>query len=123
MTMFGLKEAEVATLVRVVAGDELDRDGIRDRFARSTWTGIAEPGDRMAGLVVEALGAAEALDAIVARWPAQQWVAAVRHTGVDDIPDVEIQHAIERWQPRLKSATALLALKQAARYAARLLTR
>jgi DNA processing protein len=122
MTMFGLKEAEVATLVRMVAGDELDRDGIRDRFARATWTGIAEPGDRMAGLVVETLGAADALDAIVARWPAQQWAAAVRHAGVDDVPDVEFQHAIERWQPRLKSATALLALKQAARYAARLLT-
>lgn len=119
--MFGLGEAEVATLVRAVAGNSLDRAGIRDRFARATWTGIAEPGDRTAGLVVEALGAGDALDAVVARWPAPQWAAAVLQAGVDGIPESEFQQAIERWQPRLKSATALLAVRQAARYGARLL--
>jgi DNA processing protein len=119
--MFGLGEAEVATLVRAIAGNSLDRDAIRDRFARATWTGIAEPGDRTAGLVVAALGAADALDAVVARWPAPQWAAAVLRAGVDDVPQSEFQQAIERWQPRLKSATALLAVRQAARYGARLL--
>jgi DNA processing protein len=119
--MFGLGEAEVATLIRAIAGDSLDRDAIRDHFARATWTGIAEPGDRTAGLVVAALGAADALDAVVARWPAPQWSAAVQHAGVDDIPESEFAQAIERWQPRLKSAAALLAVRQAARYGARLL--
>jgi len=119
--MFGLGEAEVATLVRAIAGESLDRDAIRDRFARSTWTGIAEPGDRTAGLVVQALGAADALDAVVARWPAPQWSAAIIQSGVDDVPESEFQQAIERWQPRLKSAAALLAVRQAARYGARLL--
>ena len=51
MSIFGLAEAEIATLVRTLAGDSLDRDEIVDRFARATWTGIAEPGDRTAGLV------------------------------------------------------------------------
>jgi DNA processing protein len=119
--MFGLGEAEVATLIRAIAGDELDRDAIRDRFARATWTGIAEPGDRTAGLVVAALGAANALDAVVARWPAPQWSAAVAQSGVDGVPEAEFQQAIERWQPRLKSAAALLAVRQAARYGAQLL--
>jgi DNA processing protein len=119
--MFGLGEAEVATLIRAIAGESLDRDEIRDRFARATWTGIAEPGDRTAGLVVAALGAADALDAVVARWPAPQWAAAVTQSGVDGVPEAEFQQAIERWQPRLKSAAALLAVRQAARYGARLL--
>jgi DNA processing protein len=119
--MFGLGEAEVATLVRAIAGNSLDRDAIRDRFARATWTGIAEPGDRTAGLVVAAIGAADALDAVVARWPAAQWMAAVQQSGVDGVPESEFQQAIERWQPRLKSATALLAVRQAARYGGRLL--
>jgi DNA processing protein len=119
--MFGLGEAEVATLVRAIAGNSLDREAIRDRFARATWTGIAEPGDRTAGLVVAAIGAADALDAVVARWPAPQWAAAVVRAGVDNVPESEFQQAIERWQPRLKSATALLAVRQAARYGARLL--
>lgn len=121
MSMFGLSEAEVATLIRAVAGDSLDRSAILDRFARATWTGIAEPGDRLAGLVTQALGAAEALDGVVARWPAPQWQAAVFHAGVDGLAESEFQQAIERWQPRLKSAVALLALRQAVRYGARLL--
>jgi DNA processing protein len=120
--MFGLKEAEVATLVRAVAGHTLDHDGIRDRFARGTWTGIAEPGDRMAGLVIEALGAADALDAVVERWPAPRWLAALTHTGVDGVSEEEITQAVERWQPRLKSENALLAFRQAARFGATLLT-
>jgi DNA processing protein len=119
--MFGLAEAEVATLIRALAGDSLDREAIRDRFARATWTGIAEPGDRMAGLVVQALGASDALDAVVAHWPAPQWSAAVVQSGVDGVAESDFQQAMERWQPRLKSATALLALRQAARYGARLL--
>jgi DNA processing protein len=121
VSMFGLGEAEVATLVRAIAGESLDREAIRDRFARATWTGIAEPGDRTAGLVVQALGASDALDAVVARWPAPQWSAAIAQSGVDGIPESEFQQAIERWQPRLKSAAALLAVRQAARYGARLL--
>jgi DNA processing protein len=119
--MFGLAEAEVATLIRAIAGNSLDREAIRDRFARATWTGVAEPGDRTAGLVVQALGAGDALDAVVARWPAPQWSAALAQSGVDDVPEAEFQQAIERWQPRLKSAAALLALRQATRYGARLL--
>jgi DNA processing protein len=122
MTMFGLKEAEVATLVRAIAGEDLERDDILDRFARATWTGIAEPGDRIAGLVIEALGAADALEGVVARWPAEQWSAAVVAAGVDDVPADEFAQGIARWSPRLKSESALLALRQAARYGARLLT-
>ncbi|HEX4443267.1 MAG TPA: DNA-processing protein DprA [Galbitalea sp.] len=120
--MFGLKEAEVATLIRAVASDDLDREGIRDRFARATWTGIAEPGDRMAGLAVETLGAAGALDAVVERWPTPRWLAAFTQAGVDAVPEDEVGQAIDRWQPRLKSETALLALRQSARFGARLLT-
>ena len=63
MNILGLKEAEVAPLVRAIAGDHLDGDALRERFARAAWTGIAEPGDRVAGILVGCLGAAAALDA------------------------------------------------------------
>jgi DNA processing protein len=120
--MFGLKEADVAVLVRAIAGEELDRDAIRERFARATWTGIAEPGDRAAGLVVESLGAAESLEGVVARWPVARWLAAIAHAGVDGVGEEEMEKAVDRWKPRLKSEQAMLALRQAARYGARLLT-
>lgn len=122
MTMFGLKEAEVATLVREVAGENLDREQIRDRFARATWTGIAEPGDGIAGIAVQTLGAATALDAVVERRTATALGEALAAEGAGHVATEELQQAIERWHPRLTSAAALLAMRQAVRYGARLLT-
>jgi DNA processing protein len=135
--MFGLKEAEVAGLVRAVAGDDLDRAGIEERFARATWTGIAEPGDGTAWLLIAALGAPRALAGVVERWTVAEFLAALREgggngTGTDDradrdaagiaagMGDADLRQAIDRWQPRLSSGNALIALRQAARFGARL---
>jgi DNA processing protein len=126
MTMFGLKESDVSVLIREVAGERLNRDEILDRFARATWTGLAEPGDRWAGLFVQALGAAPSLDGVVAEWPPDRWIAALQEAGVEDVAnDVikgEIALALKRWKPRVVAPNAVLALRQAARYGARLLT-
>ena len=125
--MFGLKEAVVAPLVRAIAGDpdasgELTTQEVADRFARASWTGIAEPGDRMAGILVGALGATTALSAVVERWDAAQVRRELAAAGVDDAEDEEVAPALARWQPRLQSGPALIALKQAARYGVRLAT-
>lgn len=117
MSILGLKEAEVAPLIRAVAGDELDGDALRERFARSAWTGIVEPGDRVAGVLIGRLGATEALDAVVARTPVEGLLERVDA----DLDHDELEQALARWMPRLQSRVALLALKQAARYAVRLL--
>jgi DNA processing protein len=116
--MFGLKESEVAELVRAVTGPELDRDEIEDRFARATWTGIAEPGDRVAGALIGMLGASRALAAVLERWSIEA-ISAELGNG-SSATKKELHQGVERWQPRLKSDTALIALRQAARYGARL---
>ncbi|MBH0109270.1 DNA-protecting protein DprA [Salinibacterium sp. NG22] len=124
MSMFGLKESEVATLVKAVSvggGDDLDRDAIEERFARATWSGLAEPGDRLAGCAIQQLGAVRALAGVVERWEPERFAAALS-TGGDAVADGDMAQAIERWMPRLKSNTALIALRQAARFGARLLT-
>ncbi|HMM81751.1 MAG TPA: DNA-processing protein DprA [Terrimesophilobacter sp.] len=117
MSILGLKEAEVAPLVRAIAGDHLAGDALHERFARAAWTGIVEPGDRVAGILIAAMGATRALDAIVSRASTASLVSAAN--GELDPDDAE--KAVERWLPRLQSRVALLALKQAARYAVRLL--
>ncbi len=108
MTMFGLKEAEVATLVRAVTRDDLTRDEIADRFARAAWSGLAEPGDRVAGAVIAALGAAGALTALIEKRPLAGGTA-------DELAD-----AVARWHPRIRSEAVLLSLRQAARFGAHL---
>ncbi|MBH0083041.1 DNA-protecting protein DprA [Salinibacterium sp. SWN167] len=124
MSMFGLKESEVATLVKAVSVDggvDLDRDAIEEGFARATWSGLAEPGDRLAGRAIQQLGAVRALAGVVERWDPERFAAALS-TGGDTVADDDMAQAIDRWMPRLKSNTALIALRQAARFGARLLT-
>lgn len=119
MSILGLKEAELAPLVRAVAGEHLEGEELRVRFARSAWTGIAEPGDRVAGAMIAYFGAEEALEIIVARASAEE--LSDRLGGEAEISRKELQEAIDRWQPRLQSRLALLALRQAARFGVRLL--
>ena len=142
MTMFGLKEAVVAPLIRGLGRDDFSVDEIRDRFARATWTGIAEPGDRVAGLLVALLGAPAALTAVIDRWGADRIAAAVAERsgvrGADSRTPAGLLEATAflesngatvddlvaaqgRWHPRAGSQAALVALRQASRYGARLL--
>jgi DNA processing protein len=120
MTMFGLKEAVVAPLLRAVVGDEVPGAELPERFARAAWTGIAEPGDRVAGALVAALGAADALTTLVEHWGVERVLGAIVSAGADLDRD-ELAKAVDRWTPRLKSSIALTSLKQAARYAVRLI--
>ncbi len=117
MSILGLKEAEVAPLVRAIAGDDLAGDELWERFARAAWTGIVEPGDRVAGALIACMGSTQALDALVSRASAESLVAAA----AGDATLEEVSQALDRWLPRLQSRTALLALKQASRYGVRLL--
>jgi DNA processing protein len=142
MTMFGLKEAIVAPLIRGLGRADFTVDEILDRFARATWTGIAEPGDRVAGLLVALLGAPAALTAVIDRWGADRIVQAVAgesRVGGDDVRSpagpvganafleasgltvADLAAAQERWQPRVGSQAALVSLRQASRYGVRLL--
>jgi DNA processing protein len=120
MTMFGLKEAVVAPLLRAVVGDEVPGAELPERFARAAWTGIAEPGDRVAGALVAALGAADALTTLVEHWGVERVLGAIVSAGADLDRD-ELAKAVDRWTPRLKSSIALTSLKQASRYAVRLI--
>ncbi len=115
--MFGLKEAEVAELVRSVAGAEIDRDEIEERFARAAWSGIAEPGDGIAGELVTVLGAPTALTAIIDRWPAE---VILRRLTTTNVGHEDLEKALARWMPRLVPGPTIVALRQAARFGARL---
>ena len=121
MTMFGLSENEITPLLTALAGRDVDRDEQAELFARAAWTGIAEPGDRPAGVLLSTLGAPEALRAVLDPPDPVVLVERLREAGADDVTPEEAGKALERWTPRVTSAAAVLALRQAARVGARLL--
>jgi DNA processing protein len=116
MTMFGFGENEITPLLTAVAGRDLDRDELEELFARAAWSGIAEPGDRVAGLFVAQAGATAALRFLMKSPTAQQLAAALEIEKTTDA-----QAAIDRWMPRLGPSDVRAGLKQAARVGARLL--
>ena len=124
MTIYGSKEALVLPLIRQLAresaGADIDGDRMRERHARATWTGIAEPGDRVAGMLVRELGAVEALAAVYERWDVARITASVaeRAGATSDAPVIEadVRAALDRWNPRIDSSVALAALTQATRW-------
>lgn len=125
MTIFGLQSSEVLPLLTALVGHDLggvDTEAeARDEFARAAWTGIAEPGDRIAGVLVRVLGAAWALQTVVDRVDAKEILGALARSDCDDLTLAELSQGLERFAPRMNAGTALLALRQAVRWEARLL--
>jgi DNA processing protein len=115
-TLFGLDEAEVLDLAAAVS----DADAA-DAFARSTWLVLAEPGDRLAGTMVSALGAAAALQLLVEKTPHDDIVTTLHTAGVDERELGDVQAGLDRWMPRFSAASAKRALSQAARFGLRLI--
>jgi DNA processing protein len=118
-TMFGIDDSALLPLLRRLVG-ELPRAQLEDRFARASWTGIAEPGDRIAGMLVAALGASTALSVVVEQYSVARIAARLAEVGEIPTTSDDLGSALERWQPRVKSSVAVTALRQAARYSVRL---
>lgn len=114
--VFGLDRAEVERLAREVSDAEPT-----EVFARSTWTMLAEPGDRLAGVLTATLGAAPALTLVVDRAPVEVIQQLLREADVDERIIADVRPGLDRWLPRMNAPAAKRALSQAARFGIRLL--
>lgn len=113
----GVPAAEAAALVRAVVldGRDLGTDALRERFARARWSAVVEPGDADAGRLIEEVGPVAALAAVASR------VASPGAAGASDAGGIDIpRSALDRWAPRLDGVDVARALRQAARFHARL---
>ena len=115
-TLFGLDRAEVEALAQSVSGADPS-----DVFARSTWTLLAEPGDRLAGVLVAALGAGPALTLLIEHAPVAEIARLLGEVEVDESLLAQVQAGVDRWLPRLTPTAAKRALSQAARFGIRLI--
>jgi DNA processing protein len=116
-TIFGLDRTEIGELTAAVSAVE----DLEEVFARSAWSGIAEPGDKVAGLIVTSIGAPAALTALIDHQTVEQVVRQLKDAGVDSPDSDEIRLGLDRWQPRLKADVVRIALRQAGRCGARLI--
>ena len=106
-----LDDAEIASAARQV----LAADDVCDGLARAAWTVLAEPGDVVAGALIEALGAAEALRL------GTEAVSSVRRQNEEfALASRELDDARARWRPRANVASVRRALQGAIQVGARL---
>ncbi len=119
--LFGLDAAEVRQSILRVDPTSADSE-IPNRFARAAWSGIAEPGDGVAGFLVAAVGPAAALSMLVDHWSVDRMTARIgAAVEPDDLRD-QLDRATARWLPRLDSRATLRQLSLAATCRAVLLT-
>lgn len=139
----GLDEKEVLSRLRALEhGESTESRDEREHprvaaeiFGSAVWSGIAEPGDRVAGLLVASLGASRALDVLVRRMAVPEIVGLLRDAGGENDdgnvagesqPEEDLAQSItlglERWIPRVNAHEALAHLERAARFQVTLLT-
>jgi DNA processing protein len=126
--MFGLKDSDAVDLAQALSGRDLDDAWARKVIARAIWTGLVEPGDSAAGLVVSALGAGSALALVAGHRSAADVLAALAEVGAvpegprqEEVLARDLEKALARWKPRLMPSSALVALRRAEGVGARLL--
>lgn len=121
MTIRGLGNDRVRLLAYSIGlpddGDGLEATATAEDFlARACWSGIVEPGDRVATALIDAVGAATALAMIVESLSIDQISERLhdRHGDGSGTPQpAELREAIVRWQPRLSLPRALATVRAA----------
>jgi DNA processing protein len=110
VTAFDLS-AGAARHALAAAGSGYDDDTARERYATAVWCHLIEPGDSVAGRLVGARGAIDALE------------AAIGEGDVPELSPAELADGRKRWLPRLSARAVRDSLTVAAVRRVRLLTR
>lgn len=99
MNTIDLSTGAARALLGPLAPPSLDEHALVERLARVVWSHLIEPGDSVAGRMIDALGAAQALRSFLAdRWPAE-------------VTAKEFSDARKRWSPRVSASAVADALR------------
>ena len=109
--ILGIAEKHLRSALASVGLTDLSGEEVGESFSRMAWSTLTEPGDRVAGQLVYALGAAEALQALINRDSTVILSERLRVVLEDSAPTAqELDEAQQRWLPRLNSEGALSVL-------------
>ncbi|MEL4318073.1 DNA-processing protein DprA [Leifsonia sp. YIM 134122] len=124
MSRFGIADAEIARLVCTVRAEAPpDQHAADQAFGRAAWSLLAEPGDRAAGMLVTALDADDALEALIRDESPESLARRMDPAGAADRTRLmkELDDGCSRWRPRLRSGDVVQAIVAAAATRTRLL--
>lgn len=105
MSSLALTESAVRRALGTMAPD-LDGDDLLAAYARSVWSVLVEPGDRVAGALVDAFGAVRALELGLG---ASSVAAAAEPAGLSP---AEVAQGRKRWGPRVGDVERALDLSR-----------
>ena len=111
--ILGINEKRLRAVLAGVGLTDLSIEDAAESFARAAWSTLTEPGDRVAGQLIYALGAAGALRVVIDRQSAFTVSERLSRLLDEAGPTAqELADAYERWMPRLNSDSTLLALER-----------
>jgi DNA processing protein len=100
-------------LINPVLPYDVSQEGRDDLFARACWATITEPGDRIAGVLIRELGAAQALSAVMEKHSSQKIFS--RFAGqADEEYEAQLSESLRQWFSRLEGSVVTTALEHAA---------
>ncbi|MER3389103.1 MAG: DNA-processing protein DprA [Microcella sp.] len=102
-------------------GTQVSVPSLDEVFARVLWSVVVEPGDSVAGSLVQSLGPVSAALLLLSR-PTPEGVVRAVGAGLEgELSRDDVEHALGRWAPRLRCDDVVRALESAARCQAQLL--
>ena len=111
-TLWNLPTDQLDAAIAPLRPEESAEDRLTS-FATAAWSFIVEPGDRIAGALIQQFGAREALTRVLGKPPAST-------LATDEVSVADITEALARWEPRLESAALFRSLTSAASLGVRL---
>lgn len=111
--ILGISEKRVRSALANVGLTDLSAEDVGESFSRMAWSTLTEPGDRVAGQLIYALGAAGALQVLIEREFTQTLSERLRVVMEESAPTAkDLDEAFERWMPRLNSEATLSVLER-----------
>jgi len=112
-TTLGFSLSDIDRLITPVLPYHVDEQSRENVFARACWSTITEPGDRIAGALIDQLGAADALKAVLEGLSSRTVLSTFSNLNDDEFPE-QLSEAVMRWTPRVQDSTIVKALEHAA---------
>ena len=104
------------------------REAALEIFAHAAFSGVGEPGDAVVRILCDALGAQNALKAVISGMSPSEIVCMMAledrtpEAAETDVLEAAISEALERWRPRLSESESIAHLERAQRIGASMVT-